>query len=192
MKTFSFSDIKLASWLQGYSEVDMLSIDMDEKVNRVLKELGGDLDYPVEYYPAYHRNMQGITRVGFVACCETSHNRKDLSGPFTTLTDILVVAAHRDSSLSQELGTLTGLSRNYSPATEAGFDEHSDNYMAEQLSSMSKLERADWEANRKDIMKQVAALEKVRDSIRGSQFSESGSLKTPEQYQQYAAQLKGI
>ena len=113
MKTCSFRDVLKASWLTQYNEIDLLSIDRDEDVNRVLTELGFDCEYPLNYFPAKHRDLSGKIAVGFMVSGEVQCNRKHLTSVFADLTDILISSAYIDPSLTRELADLSGLSRNY-------------------------------------------------------------------------------
>jgi hypothetical protein len=179
LKAISFSDIKKASWLQGFNEVQMLSIDMDEKVNRVLHELGVDLDYGVSYYAAQHRNLAGEVIVGYMACGEIQINRKFLSSKFADLTDLMVASAFTDPSLTFALGELTGKTRSYNHSHSLE-DDSDKSFLKEHV------EPACW-----TIEKQIKSMNDLVEFIRGPSHNSAGTVKTPEEYKQYAEQNKG-
>lgn len=175
-KVISFSDLKLHSSLSGLNEVQMLSIDMDDKINAILAEIGFDVDYGITYFPAKHRNLQNNILIGFMAAGEVSINRKHLTSVYADLTDVLIAASFTDPSLTKELANLSGLSRSYDNNQES--DDYGD---GQQDMPANQLEE-DWE----DIEKQIRQLEEIRDMIRGPQMDESGSAKTAEQYKAWA------
>lgn len=175
MKTCSFRDIKKASWLRGYNEIDLLSIERDDDVNKVLDQLGFDCDYPISYFAAKHRDLTGHVDIGFMVCGEVQCNRKHLTSVFADLTDVLVSTAYLDTSLTKELANLSGLSRSYDN------NQESDDYGDQQQDMPANQLEEDWE----DIEKQIRQLEEIRDLIRGPQINESGSAKTAEEYKQW-------
>lgn len=176
MKAISFSDIKRASWLQGFSEVDMLSIENDEKVNRVLDALGVDCEYGISYYAAQHRNLAGDVLVGYLAAGEIQINRNHLTSPFADLTDILAASAYTDLSLTFELGELSGKQHCYESLlsldddTEKGFPKELVEPSCEQIGE------------------QIRSMNELCESIRGASHNSAGAVKTPEEYQAFAAE----
>lgn len=183
MKTCSFRDILKASWLKQYNEIELLSIDRDEDVQRLLHELGFDCDYPLSYFPANHRDLSGKIAIGFMVSGEVQINRKHLTSVFADLTDVLISSSYTDPSLTRELADLSGLSRNYAAYHECEVEEYNvGNYEIPD----NQLED-DWE----DVAKQIKQLEDIRDAIRGCQYNSSGALKTSQEYKEWAAQQKG-
>ena len=183
-KAISFSDIKKASWLQGYNEIQMLDIAMDGKVNRVLYELGIDTEYGVSYYPAKHRNLAGEILVGFIACGEIQINRKHLTSVFSDLTDILTASAYTDPSLTRELAELSGLSRDYDAYNDSGVPDY-DTLRA--IMPQNQLEEG-----YEDVEKQLKQLAEICEMIRGPGMNASGAPKTSSEYKIYAEQRKGL
>lgn len=175
-KVISFSDLKLHSSLSGLNEVQMLSIDMDDKINAILAEIGFDVDYGITYFPAKHRNLQNNILIGFMASGEVSINRKHLTSVYADLTDVLIASSYSDTSLTKELANLSGLSRSYDNNQES--DDYGD---GQQDMPANQLEE-DWE----DVEKQIRQLEEIRDIVRGPMLNESGAAKTAEQYKAWA------
>lgn len=182
-KTASLRDIKKASWLKEYNEIELLSIENDEKVGRVLEALGFDLEYPTYYFAANHRDLSGTVKVGFMVCGEVSCNRKHLTSCFADITDVLIASAYSDTSLTKELANLSGLSRAYEPADDYAMTE------SELLFPIppDQLEK-DWE----NMEKQIITLNELRDFIRGPMYNESGGMKTSKEYKEWALGMKQL
>lgn len=175
MKSISFSDLKLHSTLSGYKEIELLHIDMDDKINAVLSDLGIDTDYGVCYQAAKHRNLQGKVVIGYMAVGDVQINRKHLTSVFADLTDILISSAYTDPSLTKELANLSGLSRSYDN------NQESDDYGDEQQAMPANQLEEDWE----EVEKQIMQLEEIRDIVRGPMLNESGAAKTAEEYKHW-------
>lgn len=176
MKVLSFRDIKLSGEFEGMNEVEMLAPSNDAKMNKVLAKIGIDLDYGVLYVPSKHRDMQGKVAVGFQAVGEIQHNRSFINSPFCTTADLIIVAGQHDMSLANELASLGSCSRSYGALldTEAeGGGVPADEYTVED----------DYEF----VLKQIQQLTEVRDMLRGPCNSDTGSLKTPQEYAEYHA-----
>ncbi len=182
MKTISFRDLKKASWLQGYNEIDLLSIDRDDDVHKVLDQLGFDCEFPVSYFPAKHRDLTGHIALGFMAAGEVQCNRKHLTSIFADLTDILVASSFSDTSLTKELAELSGLSRN----PDGLFDCNIPDYDEKRAEMPKDQLEEGWEL----VEAQIRQLEDIRDSIRGSQYSVSGGLKTAAEYKKFNEERK--
>lgn len=174
-RTLSFRDILKASWLQGLNEIQLLDIARDVDVYRVLEETGFDIDYPVEYYGAQHRDLTGKVAIGLVACGEVSCNRKHLNSAYSSTEDLLIASSFIDPSLTKELANLRGLSRSYeqdhSLEVESGVGQATANYTADEDTG---------------IAAQIAQLNDLVELIRGPKYNSAGSLKTQEEYAQYA------
>lgn len=161
--------------MQGYNEIELLSIERDDDVHKVLDQLGFDCDYPISYFAAKHRDLTGHVDIGFMVCGEVQCNRKHLTSVFADLTDVLVVSAYSDPSLTKELANLSGLSRSYDN------NQESDDYGDEQQAMPANQLEEDWE----EVEKQISQLEDIRDMLRGNMYNESGALKTPDEYKQW-------
>lgn len=177
-KVLGFRDILKASWLNGYNEVALLSIDMDDSVWRVLEEVGFDRDYGFSYEAHNYRDLSGVVGIGYVASGSMSLNRKHLTSAYADLTDIMIAAAHSDPSLARELGELTGKNRSYDH--QSSLEDDSERSFAKELIEPT------WGS----VEKQIRELNELCTFIRGSQYNSAGSLKTCEEYKEYN-QTKG-
>jgi hypothetical protein len=161
------------SWLSKYTEKDLLSINRDEEVNRALAVIGYDLDEPILYAPALHRDMTGHTEIGYLIYGSTQINRSWIDSPFASLTERLEAVCYRDVSLFQELAKLGCAVREY-----GGEKVSTDDFGYEPEDLPPDQLEPDWKESGAEIEKLVAA----RDEIRGTCYSESGALKTPSEY----------
>ena len=179
MKTISFSDIRRVSWLNKYSEFDLLQIDMDSQVYEVLAAIGFDIEFPILYYPAKHRNLAGEVVTGYIACGEVQLNESKISMAFKDLTDILVCASYRDTSLMTELAELAFKTLDWSEALN---DNDSLDWQEERaVLPLDQLEP--------DFEFQEAKIKELADiliSIRGTPYTNAGSLKTAQDYIDFA------
>lgn len=173
-KVMSFRDLKLIPELSGLSEIHMIHPSNDNLVNKYLAQLGFDLDYAVVYIPAKHRDMQGKIAVGFRAVGEVSCNRNFINSPLCTIDDRLIAAGYQDISLAKEMATLGSAGRSYSQLIDGECVE--DDAVVEDF-----LEE-ETEEDEEFVASQIAQLEEIRDRLRGSMWSDSGALKTPDEY----------
>jgi hypothetical protein len=166
-RVFSFRDLLLIPELKGYNEIELLDPKLDPLVNKYLGQLGFDLDYPIAYEPANHRDMQGKTGVGFRAVGEISINRAWINSPLCDATERMIAAAHTDIGLARELAALMGNSITFKDAELDGTPD-------EKEFPESQTE-PDYEEKRAEIKQ----LEAIRDAIRGNAYNEDGSMKLP-------------
>jgi hypothetical protein len=171
MKLISFRDLMRVDWLNVPNEVSLLPITMDEKVNRALAILGFDIEYPIEYFAANHRDLSNHVGVGFMARGEININRKHLTGPFTTVCELIAASGHTDMELADDLHKIANRSQ--------------------ELSGESSARDKEVYPDDEDYDKLIRVLHQVRDSVRGPMYNEKGSLKTPEEYQEYLRMQKG-
>ena len=179
-RSISLRDIQKVSYLSKYSEKELLSIHRDDEVNGVLATLGFDLEQPILYFPCLHRDLTNHVAIGYLAIGETQINRSFIDGPFADLTSRLEAAAYNDVSLMIEIASLATVSREYGANEELGLDDNS--YWEDEFKGQLE---PDWQIQQEKLL----VLEKVRDSIRGSPYNASGSLKTPEEYKEYLESL---
>lgn len=166
-RTISFSDLMLASSLSHIkNEIEMLHIDNDEAVSKVLEQIGFDIEYPVSYIPLKHRSMQNKVAVGFMAVGEISLNKSYINSKLCTLTERMIAACYTDPSLTKELSNLMGMRANFRLLLENGKDGSSEDLPEHML-----------EPDRESVSQQIKALENVRDMIRGSLYNDRGEAK---------------
>lgn len=177
-KTISMRDLLKVSWLSHCNEVMLLDPEMDEDVNRALATVGFDTEYPLEYFAAQHRDMSGRVAIGYMIAGEVQCNRAHLTSKYATLEDVLIASAYLDTSLTEELGKLRGLSRTYDNNLSLE-DDFERNYPKE-------LVQLNWN----DIERQIYELNELCVHIRGPKHSDSGGLKTTQEYKEFAAERK--
>lgn len=181
-KTCSFRDILKASWLKGLNEIDLLSIDRDDEVNKVLEAIGIETAYGVEYYACLHRDLTGLVAVGFMAAGSVTINRDHLNSAYASIEDRLIASAYSDPSLTRELGTLRGLQRSYEQ--DHALESESDVIGAKSRTYVEPLSESS------AISQQIAELNDLCFHIRGNSHGPSGALKTQSEYKQYNEERK--
>ena len=155
-----------------YNELQLLSPHMDSEVNKVLEAIGVDIEFPVEYFPAVHRDLSGKVALGFLARGDVNINRKHLTGPCGDIETLIIASAYTDTSLTESLCELSVKSPDYSALVDAGvIPQYPEMFLTMPSSAL--------EENWHDVEKQIEELIKVRDQIRGPAYNSSGSLKMP-------------
>lgn len=185
-KVISFRDILRASWLQKYNEVELLSIERDEEVQRVLEQIGYDCDYPIEYFYAVHRDLKGLVAEGFMATGCVQINRAFITSRLATMEDILIASTMQDTSLTHEMAKLRGLARSYYHLNSLDDGENQQGRRTD-LEVGDKSEFVVGWQNVEDKIRQMNALV---ETIRGPSLNEAGSAKTYEEFAQYNEQRK--
>jgi hypothetical protein len=155
------------------NEIELLSIENDDAVGAVLEQIGFDLEYPVSYIPAKHRNMQGKVVIGFLAVGEINMNRSFINSRLCTLTERMIAAAYTDPSLTRELGNLMGMRANFRTLLDNGNAVSNENLPEDML-----------EPDRDIVLQQLKDLEAVRDAIRGPLYNDRGEAKTYAEYKE--------
>ena len=178
MKTISFQDLLKVSWLQGYSEIDLLSIEMDEQVDKVLDEIGIDTEYPILYFPCKHRTLDNKVVVGYMACGEVSCNRKHTNSPYFDITDIVIANMYRDIDYAKELAEMAGRTTDWIGTLEEEIDVEENN------------EEIEIEEDYDMVSEQMRLLEDIRDRIRGPLYNNSGAIKTRAEYREWLEEQK--
>lgn len=171
-RVFSMRDLRLIPALSKFNEIELLQISNDALVNSYLRQLGFNISRAILYTPAKHRDLQGNVGVGFRAVGEISRDRSFLTSSLCTTTERLVAASYYDMSLTKELAKLLGNSVDLRSGVG---DEEDSSFPAELI-----------EPDYEEVAFEILALEKIRDSIRGTPHNDAGALKTPGEY---AAQL---
>lgn len=173
MKSISFRDLHLIPELSGFNEIQLLHPHLDQLVNSFLADLAFDTDYPIEYVPSIHRDLQGVVALGFRAIGEVSINRNHINSPLCNLEDRLIAAGYMDSSLLEALGQLSLKSPDYSSLMSAEGLPWAPVYFYPPQNILED----DWENSEA----QIRELYKIRDAVRGSAYNASGTLKMPDE-----------
>lgn len=171
-RTISFRDVMLHSQLSHIkNEIDLLKLENDDLMEKILKQLGFDTDYPVAYVPSKHRDMQNKVAVGFMAVGEISLNREFINSPMCSPVERLVAASYTDPSLTRELSNLMGNHVNFKSLLEDEAEGDGEELPEDML-----------EPDRHYVAAQISVLADLRDRIRGSMYNEAGDIKTFAEY----------
>lgn len=167
-RVISFRDLQRIPFLSSYSEVELLQVSMDAKVNLALGQLGFNLDAPILYVPVKHRDMAGGVGVGYRAVGEINNDKAYLDSPVCPQIERLIWASRQDMSLARLLARMMGHSINLSD--DSGAEE--DPFIGEEY----------LEPDCEEVTAEIRILENLRDELRGSPYNEFGALKTPKEY----------
>jgi hypothetical protein len=156
------------------NEIEMLHPDNDKAMALVLSKIGFDVEYPIQYLPSKHRDMNNKVAVGFMACGDISINRAFVNSYLCSTVERMIAASYVDPSLTRELGALMGHHVNYRSLLDDDTEWAGDEMPEDML-----------EPDFEEVGRQIATLAEIRDSLRGSQYNESGDLKTYAEYQSH-------
>lgn len=166
MRTFSFRDLRLIPELKQYNELYLIRPCMDRIMFGYLGQLGFDLNYPIQYIPAKHRDMQNKVGIGFRAVGQISTNRKFINSKLCSVEERLIAASYTDLSLARHLAQLLGSSTALNSVVD--IQEDDPDFPPELI-----------EPDYESVAAQILRLEKIRDEVRGNPYNAYGSLKTP-------------
>ena len=158
--TLSLRDVKIIPQFSALSELEMINPMYDNAIKEILKHVGFDVEYPIEYVPSIHRDMQNNVGLGFRVVGEVDCNRKWLSSPLCDLTSILVAASYLDISLMRELAEMCIKSPDYESL------DWEDVNICERGSygdEPMNIEEEGWQ----EVEEEIRMLERMRDIIRG-------------------------
>jgi hypothetical protein len=170
-RTVSFRDLQLCTAFAGMNEIAMLRIENDAAMAEVLSQIGFDVEYPITYVPSKHRDMQNKVGVGYMCVGDISINRKFVNSYLCSTVERMIAASYSDPSLTRELGALMGHHVNYRSLLEDDAEWGGEELPEDML-----------EPDRREVAALIQSLAELRDSIRGSQYNESGDLKCYEEY----------
>ena len=172
MKAISAFDLQIIPELSHLSMFDMIDLNNDKLIYPYLAEMGFDTDYPIHYTVSQHRTLQNTVKIGYVLRGEVSINRKDLNGPWATITDKLVAAEYMDISLCREMMEQMSTSLNYDSfhtATDVEANEPFPSVLADPDESRITAEL--------NLLKDILLL------ARGNPYAKDGNLKMPKDYE---------
>jgi hypothetical protein len=153
------------------NEIELLDIKNDGIMSDILSKIGFDVEYPIQYVPVKHRDMQNNVAVGFMAIGDISINRAFINSFMCSTIERMIAASYRDPSLTRELGSLMGHHVNYRSLLDDDADFDGEELPDDML-----------EPDRHEVAAQIKMLSELRDSIRGSQYNEAGDLKCYGEY----------
>lgn len=173
MISISFSDVLTIPEFKGLNEVMLLHPSMDSKVIPYLWEMGLNYKKGYEVVAFKHRNLQNDVVIGYMYSGEIRTDNEFRNSKMCSSIDRVIMSAKRDFSLTKELCTMLGGGLHYGKFQEVEDDDaDGTQYLAKDL----------YEEDYIEVKNQLATLRDVAYNIRGSQYNESGSLKTLEEY----------
>jgi len=165
MKTISVTDLMAkVDELSHLRMIDFPDPKNDALIAPYLKVLGFDLDYPIQYIPCQHRNLQGQVVIAYLIAGEVDINSNFLNSSFATPEDRLIAAGYKDMSLANEMSRSLSTSRDYNSGVVEGFPAELTN------------------PDEKAIIEQIEVLQNLLDVVRPNRFSDGGRLKTMAEY----------
>ncbi len=102
-KNISVSDLQLIPELSHLRMLDFIDPQYDSLISPFLSILGFDLDYPIQYVPCQHRNMQGKVVISFMIVGEVECNAKFLGSKWATIEDKVIAAGYRDIGMAASM-----------------------------------------------------------------------------------------
>ncbi len=157
MKTFSVTDLKLIPELSHLRMLDFIDPKNDKLIAPYLRIVGFDLDYPVQYIPSKHRNLQGQEIIAYQIVGEVECNESFLNGPWATTEDRIIAAGYRDIGKAEDMAQALTSARDYDSGVVEGFPPDLAN------------------PDEAEILMQIKVLEDLLLNVRGSPFKQDGS-----------------
>lgn len=166
MKSISVTDLQLIPELAHLRMIDFIDPKYDALISPFLKLLGFDLDFPIEYAPSQHRNMQGKVVIAYRIIGEVECNNAFLQSPYALAEDRIIARGYRDLGVAQDMaGQLTtGRDYGHSDGSEKGFPPELTN------------------ENEQAIKDQINSLAGLLMIVRGNPFRQDGSRSTLAEY----------
>ncbi len=167
MKTISVTDLQLIPELSHLRMIDFIDPKYDELVSPFLAKLGFDLDFPIEFAPSQHRNMQGKVVIAYRIIGEVECNNAFLTSPFATAEDRVVARGYRDLGLAGDMAKQLTAGRDYGHDDgqgEKGFPPELTN------------------EDEQTIKDQINSLAGLLMIVRGNPFRQDGSRATLAEY----------
>lgn len=159
MKSFSVTDLQLISDLSHLRMLDFINPENDKLIAPFLEILGFDTEYPVEFVPAMHRNLQGKVVIAYLVVGDINCNAAFRKSVWCTTEDRIIAAGYTDLSLAADMAAASTACRDYgADPTEA--------LTTDQLNP-----------DEKDIVKQIQLLADILLDVRGSPYKQNGSRK---------------
>lgn len=165
MKSISVTDLMggIVPELAHLRMIDFINPTNDKLIAPFLKVLGFDLDFPIEYIPSQHRNMQGKVVVAYRIIGEVECNEAFLSSAFATSEDRMIVRGYSDLGLANDMAKQMTSGRDY-----GGEEGQSEKGFPPELTM----------ENEHLIRMQVEVLKDLLLQVRGDPYNPDGSRKT--------------
>lgn len=159
MNSISATDLVLIPELSHLKAIEMIDPKNADLILPYLKVLGCDADFPVQFVPCQHRNLQGKVVVSYLICWEVECNDAFLSSSFASREDRIIAAAYKDVGLAQDLAAQQTSSRDYGSSPSDGFPPELTN------------------KDEDDILAQIKQLDEILLLVRGDPYKSDGSRK---------------
>lgn len=163
MKSVSVTDLKLIPELAHLRPLDFIDPKNDALIAPFLKVLGFDLDYPIQYIPSQHRNMQGQVVIAYRIVGEVECNESFLTSSFATTEDKIIARGYKDLGVAQDMAGQMTTGRDY-----GGDEGQSEKGFPPELTN----------DNEDEIATQIHMLDIALAIARGNPFKQDGSRKT--------------
>lgn len=164
MKSISVTDLRLIPELSHLRMFDFIDPKNDSLIAPFLKVLGFDLEYPVQFVPCQHRNMQGKVVIAYTITGEVECNRAFITSPWASVEDRMIAAGYRDIGLAEDMAQRLTTGRDYGDDGNEGFSQDQCN------------------PDESGIIQQIKVLEDLLLIARGSPFKQDGSRATLAEY----------
>lgn len=163
-KNISVTDLKLIPELSGLRMLDFIDPKNDSLIAPFLKILGFDLDYPIQFIPSQHRNMQGKVVIAYMISGEVECNSSFLTSEWASVEDKMIAAGYKDLGLAEDMANSLTTGRDYGSDSMEGFPPELAN------------------PDENGILQQIEVLENLLLLARGSPFKQDGSRATLSEY----------
>jgi hypothetical protein len=157
MKTFSVTDLKLIPELSHLRMLDFIDPKNSDLIAPFLKVLGFDLDYPIQFVPSQHRNLQGKVVIAYMIVGEVECNASFLESSWATVEDRIIVAGYRDLGKADAMAMSLTTGREYDTGAVEGFPPDLAN------------------PDEDEIAMQIKVLSDLLLAVRGTPFKQDGS-----------------
>jgi len=164
-KSISVTDLMLVPELSHLRMLDFINPANTELISPFLKVLGFDLEYPIEFIPCQHRNLQGKVVIAYLIAGDVECNASFLDSVWATPEDRMIVAGYKDTGLAADMAASMTAGRDYGTSgPNEGFPPDLTN------------------PDEADILMQVKVLADLLLQVRGSPFKQDGSRATLAEY----------
>jgi hypothetical protein len=157
MKTFSATDIILFPELSHLRMLDVIDPKHTDLISPFLKLVGFDLDYPVQFVPSQHRNLQGQVVIAYMLVGDVECNESFLNSAWATTEDRIIAAGYKDLGKAQDMAQALTSARDYDNGITEGFPPDLVN------------------PDESEITMQIKVLADLLLLVRGSPFKQDGS-----------------
>lgn len=164
MKNISVTDLMLIPELSDLRMLDFIDPKYTSRISPFLKIVGFDLDYPIEFIPSQHRNIQGKEVIAYMIVGELECNDSFLSSVWATTEDRIIAAGYKDLGKARDMAQALTTARDYESGVTEGFPPDLVN------------------PDEAEIAMQIKVLADLLLAVRGTPFKQDGSRFTLDEY----------